>query len=332
MNQKIIKKILRGKLNAWINSIEDSKVQELVRRDTIVTGGAITSLLMNEKPKDFDVYFKTKETVKAVATYYVDRFNKEFPETGAMVIDGADYGDTFKPVSGAGFQEENRSIVTPAGFAGGANLTPDRIKIGIKSRGVASRDPDLLKQGPIDDAVDALTELDENQEDNLDLKPDDKKFKVVFLSSNAITLNDQIQIVVRFYGSPDEIHTNYDFTHCTNSYDYKENELSLRQEALECILAKELLYQGSKYPLCSIIRTRKFLKRGWHINAGQYLKMMFQVSQLDLTDINVLEDQLVGVDSAYFGQLIDALRSKEESDPSFKVDAPYLTTIIDRLF
>ena len=34
-----------------------------------------------------------------------------------------------------------------------------------------------------------------------------------------------------------------------------------------------------------MIRTRKFLKRGWHINAGQYLKMCFQISELDLSDI-----------------------------------------------
>ena len=48
------------------------------------------------------------------------------------------------------------------------------------------------------------------------------------------------------------------------------------------LLARQLVYQGSKYPICSMIRTRKFLQRGWHINAGQYLKMAFQVSELDL--------------------------------------------------
>jgi hypothetical protein len=56
----------------------------------------------------------------------------------------------------------------------------------------------------------------------------------------------------------------------------------LRAEALESILTKELRYVGSRYPLCSVIRTRKFLARGWTINAGQYVKMCFQISQLDL--------------------------------------------------
>ena len=143
---------------------------------------------------------------------------------------------------------------------------------------------------------------------------------------------DKIQLVVRFYGSPDVIHENYDFVHCTNYFDFGTGELVLKPEALECLINKELKYQGSKYPLCSVIRTRKFIKRGFHINAGQYLKMCFQISQLDLTNVDVLEDQLVGVDSAYFMTLIDALRSQQEKDPTFKVEESYVTSIIDRIF
>ena len=108
--------------------------------------------------------------------------------------------------------------------------------------------------------------------------------------------------------------------------------MSLPAAALESILSKTLVYEGSKYPLCSVIRTRKFIKRGWHINAGQYLKMFFQISELDLTDIAVLEDQLVGVDSAYFMMLIEALRDRMKKDEEFKISTEYVTTIIDRIF
>jgi hypothetical protein len=60
--------------------------------------------------------------------------------------------------------------------------------------------------------------------------------------------------------------------------------------------------------------------------------MAFQISQLDLTDIKVLEDQLVGVDSAYFSMLIDGLKAKQSEDPGFKVEESYILTIIDRIF
>jgi hypothetical protein len=42
----------------------------------------------------------------------------------------------------------------------------------------------------------------------------------------------------------------------------------------------------------------------------------------------VLEDQLTGVDTAYFIQLLNRLKEK---DPE-KVDAAYLVEIVDRIF
>ena len=84
--------------------------------------------------------------------------------------------------------------------------------------------------------------------------------------------------------------------------------------------------------MSSFIRARKFIKRGWHINAGSMLKTCLQISQLDLLNINVLEEQLTGVDTAYFVQIIDDLRKKQEKDPEFTVSMPYLTTLIDRMF
>ena len=152
------------------------------------------------------------------------------------------------------------------------------------------------------------------------------------MSSNAITLSGKIQIVIRFYGDPEEIHQHYDYVHCTNYWTSKEGELVLKQPALEALLARELIYVGSKYPIASMIRTRKFINRGWTINAGQYLKMAYQVHKLDLNDPNVLEDQLTGVDVAYFLQLIDALRSHKEAHPDFVLNYGYLATIIDKMF
>src|SRR6185437_3482208 len=92
----------------------------------------------------------------------------------------------------------------------------------------------------------------------------------------------------------------------------ENSHLSLPRKALEAIITKELVYSGSKYPLASIIRTRKFINRGWQINAGQYLKMTLQLNQMDLLNVDVLEEQLTGVDAAYFHQVIELARKKQE--------------------
>ena len=134
--------------------------------------------------------------------------------------------------------------------------------------------------------------------------------------------------MIRFWGEPDEIHKNYDFAHCTNWWARKDNILQLKPEAMEALLARELRYMGSLYPLCSLIRIRKFIARGWTINAGQILKMAMQLNDLDLKDVRVLEDQLTGVDTTYFWEIINRLK---DVDPE-RVDSGYLMTIIDRVF
>lgn len=315
MKSKTIKKVLRNKFDDFLLSIDDKKVQELVAKNTIITGGCIASMLLQEKVNDFDIYFTNKETVLAVAHYYVAKFKKKVK---AKFKDG---------------REVNIKILE----------TDDRVQIHIKSAGIASSnekgDYQYFESRPpeegedyVETAVAAVTQQDETYID----QRADEKYEAVFLSANAITLSDKMQIVLRFYGDPDTIHQHYDYIHCTNYWMSKNNELVLKLPALEALMARELVYIGSKYPVCSMIRTRKFLKRGFSINAGQYLKMAFQISKLDLTNLEVLEDQLIGVDAAYFGQLITSLQEhekamKEKGEP-FVLDFGYLATIIDKIF
>lgn len=193
-----------------------------------------------------------------------------------------------------------------------------RVNIFIKSAGVAGEKEEV-----------AIPEEVEQKETVQEEKP---KYRPVYLTSNAITLSDKIQIVIRFWGEVEEIHKNYDFAHCTCSWSSWNNELLLPQKALECIINKELYYMGSKYPLCSIIRSRKFIERGYTINAGQYLKMCLQLNELNLHDIEILKDQLVGVDSAYFNKAIEFMERKQIEEPDFKIDNSYLFEVINRIF
>lgn len=290
MKAKTIKAILAKKFNSFTASIEDESVRNLVKKNTTITGGCIASMLLGEKINDFDLYFTDKATCVAVANYYVGKFAAATGWPMKVEDDG-----------------ERVRIVTEAGH-----------------RGETAGDVAVLDDsGAIEDAYEDLNEAALETE-----SVGEAEYRPVFISTNAITLSDKVQIVLRFYGKPDEIHENYDFVHCTNYWTSHDGALVLRQPALESLLCKELRYVGSKYPVCSVIRLRKFIRRGWVINAGQMLKMMMQISELDLTDPKVLEDQLTGVDSAYFLEVMTKLR---ENDPE-KVNAAYLVEIIDRMF
>lgn len=301
MKKANIEKSINAKINKWLESIADEQLAKDLRQGVIVTGGCIVSMLLNEEVSDYDVYFKNKDLAMRVAEYYVSEFKS-----------------------------------THKGMDVSVNDEESRIKIYIKSQGIAEdvEAKDEALDESTESYVDAISKADEVPADAVEVPG--AKYYPVFMSANAITLSNKIQLIIRFYGEPEEIHSNYDFLHCTCYWASWENKVHWTAEALDCIINKELFYRGSKYPICSIIRTRKFLKRGWSINAGQYLKMCFQVSELDLTNIATLEDQLTGVDSLYFMQAIESLKKVAEEKAAngerFTFDSTYLATIVDKIF
>jgi hypothetical protein len=320
MKKKTINAIICKKFDDFLSSVKDEEVRNLIERNSIITGGCVASMLLKEDVKDYDIYFTNKETAVTVAKYYVEEFKKikrPAHEDGKQIKIFVDH-------------------------------ETERVKIHIKSAGIAAENdnadykyfeayPEEEGEQYIDNLVESLATKEEIVEKRKEEENSIKnRYRPVFLSANAITLSDGVQLVIRFYGDPEEIHENYDYVHCTNYWTSKDRKVVLKPAALESLLSKELQYIGSKYPLASVIRTRKFLKRGWTINAGQYLKMAFQLSKLDLSNIETLEDQLIGVDVAYFMQLIDSLKShiekEKEEGREFKLEYGYLATIIDRIF
>ena len=294
MKAKTIKSILKSVHNKIVKSIEDDVVKKLVEKNSIITGGSIVSMLLNEDVNDFDYYFTDKETATRVAEYYVNKFNKDKGFNARVEV-----------------KEET-----------------GRIKIIVKDKGIVGE-----PQSHETDEGESITLFDDDTSTVEELKEKEtEKYNPVFLSTNAISLTGKIQLVIRFYGDAEKIHENYDFVHATCFWRSEDNFLSLPREALEAILTKELIYTGSKYPLCSIFRTKKFIKRGWQINAGQYLKMVLHLNQMDLHDLETLQEQLTGVDSAYFEQVIEHMKNKMEENPNFKVENTYLFEVINRIF
>jgi hypothetical protein len=292
MNSKNIKKALNAKVEDWLKHIEDAEIVKVLRENVIITGGAIVTMLQGEEVNDYDVYFRTKDACVKVADYYANLFNKT--HTAVVQI----------------------------------KVEEERVQCFIQSNGIAAEP----EETGINDKTEPSWEDTEPMAESDKIKDEKPRYRPVFFSTNAISLSDKIQLVIRFYGTPEEIHKNYDFLHCTCCYSFIDNELTLPARALEAIINKELYYTGSRYPVCSIIRTRKFISRGWTINAGQYLKMCLQVSELNLKDMKTFKDQLAGVDSAYFSHAVEQIEKMKETNPEFSIDNTYLFEVINRIF
>lgn len=300
MQIKTIKKTIVSKMEEWLATITDETLRADLKKNILVTGGSITSMLLNEPVNDFDVYIKDMGVLMRVASYYTNDF-------GIEILDGRKKEELVAKIESDYYKNPEVKTVDDINSIRAINirnLKADQVKLFLTTGGMrVNEDKSAITEG---------------------VRP---TYFPIFFSPNAISLSDDVQIVLRFHGDNEQIHKTFDFIHATNYFTF-EDGLVTNIDALQCILTKQLKYQGSLYPLTSIIRVKKFIKRGWNINAGEMLKMMFQVSELNLSDPNVLEEQLIGIDVAYFGKLIEILRGV----PQEKINSSYLSSIIDKVF
>lgn len=291
MQIKTISKNIKFKLNEWLETITDASLRSKVKNNILVSGGSITSMMLNEPINDYDIYLKDRNVLLDLVKYYTNPYSSLLE-----ILQGQD-------------KEQLLSSLKYTDNSYGAalrNMKDDQIKLYIQGGNGGIRV-------------------------NEDKKPEELNYTPLFFSPNAISLSNDLQIVIRFFGDAEAIHKTFDFIHATNYFTFEEG-LVTNKEALQSIISKQLSYQGSLYPVTSVIRAKKFVKRGWNINAGEYLKMMFQVSELNLQDTDVLDDQLLGLDVAFFDALIRILRDVKEKNPDFKLTPQYFNTIINKVF
>ena len=159
----------------------------------------------------------------------------------------------------------------------------------------------MLNDEPVND-FDVYCKKDNINEDMVaNLWANSEDNDVVSNTGNAITLKSKIQFITKFGGKPREVVENFDFLHTKTFYDFQSDELYLPSEVKEVIKRKILVYTGSAYPVSSLLRIPKYIKRGWVIGAVDHMKIVMDTNALDLiNDSNVLKDQLMGVDLGDF--------------------------------
>ena len=384
MNRKAINGKLNQVFDNYLKSIADSNVRDMVKKGTIISGGAITSMLCNEEVNDYDLYFKDKETALTVIQYYADLFNKAAGNKtnkdgfnpGVIVIDGekfrTEYLSKFMPKEKASeliYDDELATLTVGNKLLKAENpaysnwqlpmlykiTPPGRVRVYISSRGILNaseiaetydsipdervvedqsdvhgRVEDIFVESKAVDEVENLSIADSTKMVEKVLGKDIKKYFPAFFSSNAITLKGKIQLIIRFYGKPDKIHENFDFVHCTNYWSSHNRKLVLNELALESILTKQLYFNNSVFPVSTLFRIRKFMRRGFNISAGEVFKIAYKVSKLNLDDTATLEEQLVGVDSAYFSSFIFEIRKVKAAGNN--VDETVVGKLIDKIF
>lgn len=94
----------------------------------------------------------------------------------------------------------------------------------------------------------------------------DDKFHVKLITDNAINLSDKIQVITKFTGTPYKVVENFDWKHIKSYYDCNTEKLFLTSDVYQLVCEKELVYTGSNYPLSSLMRLKKYIKKGWNVS------------------------------------------------------------------
>lgn len=321
MQVKTIKKVITKKLEDWLKSITDKDLRRDVRENLLLTGGSICSLLQGQDVNDYDIYIQDIDVLARLAEYYT----KEF---GITILDGRKIDEYRQILVNRELYIRHLPDVTDddcdvmmEGLDGKQIRVTDFAQLSVAMRTMKHNQIKLYSR-----RAGGFPTKDQVAKKYKDLGIEIPKYEVAYISPNAISLTDNVQIVTRFSGSPEEIHSTFDFIHATNYFTFKDG-LRFNEKALLSIMTKQLYYQGSQFPLTSVIRVKKFLKRNWNISAGEQLKMLYQVSELNLNNPDVLEEQLVGVDVAYFSTLVDMLREHDGD-----IDSHIICELIDKVF
>lgn len=79
--------------------------------------------------------------------------------------------------------------------------------------------------------------------------------------ATATNKNTKVQYILTDFRTRKELLSDFDFVHCTVSYDATSDNLFITREAYDCIVKKELRNNKKEEP--AMWRKDKFLSRGW---------------------------------------------------------------------
>lgn len=117
-----------------------------------------------------------------------------------------------------------------------------------------------------------------------------------------------IQIIKKYFGTPEEVISKFDFTCVMGAYVTDKRDFVLGDFFLVDNAGRRLVYTGkSEYPICSLIRTRKYVAKGYSLSAIAVVTMALAVHNLKFETYADLKDQLMGIDTTIFKEVTNGL-------------------------
>lgn len=114
-------------------------------------------------------------------------------------------------------------------------------------------------------------------------------------------------------GGEEAIFNTFDFTICSGIFDFETEEFHFAPTFEKDNKEKKIVFNiNTLYPISSLIRVNKYIKKGYTISNIEYLKIALKISQLEIENYSYLKEQLLGIDTLLLKPLTDRMLEGDE--------------------
>lgn len=157
--------------------------------------------------------------------------------------------------------------------------------------------------------------------------------KELLTTESAVSLfvdGHRVQLVKAITGTPWQVLEKFDFTICQAAWDGKQ--FYFAPDFMQHLSQRRIVYNiNSEYPICSLYRARKFIKRGFHFSGIDAIKLGLRIQSLQINDCGELRRQLMGIDTLFLKELTDSLKGKEQKKYEFNDFLATLEPYLEKL-
>jgi|CXWL01.1.fsa_nt_gi hypothetical protein len=126
----------------------------------------------------------------------------------------------------------------------------------------------------------------------------------------------QLIVMPDLFGDPKTIFNYYDFTVCMAAYQFREDGKDegfvFGDDFFKHIGQRRLVFHaGTMFPICSMLRVMKYVKKGFFITGMELLKIGLSIHSLKMDTYADLRRQLQGIDTAFLADLTAQMKPDE---------------------
>jgi hypothetical protein len=169
---------------------------------------------------------------------------------------------------------------------------------------------------------------------HLKLKCDDN-YKLAFSSDNAESYScngKKIQLIKKLYGTPEYVMSKFDYTvvMCARTND---NTFIFSDKFFENLADKTLIFNADiAYPIASLIRSRKYINRGYKFPTVEMVKIAFKINSLKMETYKDVKEQLEGIDTLLLKELTDSLIENKDKTFDFTEFLVYIDEYLNKYY